>query len=181
MSILDKYKKVALSNFDLLELVEGNAKVVLYPDMWKYSNIDELLYPYNACFLLFETSPKFGHWCALIKYGDTVEFFDSYSSYPDDTLQFIPDDFRKTSNQNYPYLTALLYECPYKLEFNDKKYQSKNKNINTCGRHCACRILFKHLNLEEYDYLIKCVSKMIDGNADDAVTAITVAMSEGNI
>ncbi len=180
-NLLDKYKSIALSNFDLIDLVQGGANVEVYPEIHKYESIDELLGPHEACFLLFETKPKFGHWCALVKYGDTVEFFDPYSGYPDNVLEFIPDDFKKQSKQNYPYLTKLLYECPYEIEFNDHKYQKKGKDINTCGRHCACRILHKDLDLKEYDKLIKKLSKELKTDADGVVTVITAEMSDGQI
>ena len=179
MNILNKYKKTALSNYDLLELVNGKANVVLYPDLYKFDSIDQLLDPYDACFLLFETKPSFGHWCALIKYDDTVEFFDSYSSYPDDTLDFIPDDFKDISNQNYPYLTRLLYLCPYNIEFNDNKYQKQDNNISTCGRHSACRILFKHLNIKQYNKMIRSLCKKNKCTPDDLVTILTLFVNDG--
>lgn len=183
MSIIKKYKSVALSNKDLLKLVNDKAKVVLYPSLWKFNNIDELLGPHGACFLLFESKPSFGHWCTIIKYkdGKTIEFFDSYSGYPDNVLKFIPEDFKKKSNQDYPYLTKLLYECPYEIEFNDKKFQKHGKNIATCGRHAAIRVLFKHLNIEEYDKFIKSICKKLKCNADDAVTILTMLVSNGEI
>lgn len=179
MSILDNYKKVALSNKQILQLVKNKANVILYPDLWKYKNIDQLLYPYNACFLLFETKKNYGHWCALIKYGNTVEFFDPYSGYPDDVLQFIPKNYKNKSNQNYPYLTALLYNSPYNIEFNDHKYQKHDNNINTCGRHTATRILFKHYDLKQYDKFIKLMCKRLNKTPDDVVTYITLHVNGG--
>lgn len=183
MSIINKYKSVALSNFDLLELVKNKANVVLYPDLWKYKTIDELLDPYGACFLLFESKPKYGHWCALLKYddGETVEFFDSYSGYPDNVLKFIPKEFKKKSKQDYPFLTKLLYESPYEIEFNDKKFQKNGKNIATCGRHAAVRILFRHLNIDQYDHFIKSLCKVLECDSDDAVTVLTMVLSGGKI
>lgn len=176
---LNNYIKTALSNFQLLELVRDNANVVLYPDIWKYKSIDQLLYPHNACFLLFETNPYYGHWCAIIKYGKTIEFFDPYSGYPDDVLDFIPNDFKNKSNQQFPYLTKLLYECPYKIEFNDHKYQKHKKSINTCGRHCAVRILHKNLNLKQYDKFIKSNCKKMNMDPDSLVTYLTLVINKG--
>lgn len=171
--MIDHYKKIALSNYDVLDLVDGKANIILYPDLHKYKNIDQILYPHNACFLLFETKPRFGHWCAIIKYGNTIEFFDPYSGYPDDVLKHIPDDYKKKSNQNIPYLTKLLYECPYNIEFNDHKYQKIDRDINTCGRHCAFRIFNKHLNLKKYDKLIKSLCKKMKADPDSVVTFLT--------
>ncbi len=174
MSLLSKHKKIALSNFDLMNIVNGNANVILYPNLHKYKTIDQILKPHNACFLLFETQPSFGHWCAIIKYGNTVEFFDSYSGYPDDVLDFIPKEFRVKSKQKYPYLTKLLYECPYKIEFNDHKYQKLSHDISTCGRHAACRIMCKHMNLEEYDDFMNAMCEYFNMTPDDIVTYLTI-------
>lgn len=178
-NILKRYKKIALSNKQILNLVNNKANVILYPELYKFKTIDELIYPYDACFLLFETKPKFGHWCVIIKYNNTIEFFDSYSGYPDDVLSYIPEDFREISHQNYPYLTQLLYECPYKIEFNDHKYQKYNTDINTCGRHCAMRILFKNLDLKKYDKLIKLLCKKMNSDPDSVVTYLTLIINKG--
>lgn len=174
MSLLDKKKSIALSNFDLLNIVNGGANIEVYPNLWEVSSIDELLYPHNACFLLFETEPDFGHWCAIIKYGNTVEFFDPYSGYPDDVLKHITPEFRMHSNQKYPYLTRLLYECPYKIEFNDHKYQKLSNDISTCGRHCACRVMCKYMNLEQYDDFMNAMCNYFNMSPDDIVTLLTI-------
>ncbi len=43
-----------LSNTDILKLINNNAKIVLYEDLYHCNNIDELLKPYNACFILYQ-------------------------------------------------------------------------------------------------------------------------------
>lgn len=178
-NLLKRYKKVALSDKNVLDLVNGKANIILYPDLYKYNTIDDILKPYNACFLLFETRPRYGHWCAIIKYGKTIEFFDSYSGYPDDILDYIPLDFKEISNQNYPYLTKLLLDSPYNIEFNDHKYQKYNTDISTCGRHSAMRILYKNLNLKQYDKLIKKLCKQMKSDPDTLVTYLTLVINGG--
>lgn len=155
MNLIKKYEKVGLSDLDLLKLVRGKSNVVLYSDINQYNNIDEMIYPYNSAFILYETKPKWGHWCVIFKRGNTLEFFDPYGTYIDDELKHIDEYFRNESNQNYPYLTRLLFESPYDIEYNEHKFQKKGNNIRTCGRWCACRLLLKDLSLEEFCKLFK--------------------------
>jgi len=101
-----RLKDIALSDKDVMKLVEGRAKVVLYSDLHKFKSLDQLLKPYGSVFLLFEWQPGSGHWVAINRLdNDSIEFFDPYGVYMDDELKWVPSDFRKKSFQNYPYLT----------------------------------------------------------------------------
>jgi hypothetical protein len=158
MEIYDKlkeYEDIALSDKQVLELVNGRANIVLYPNLLNYKSIDELLYPYGACFLLFEAQPRYGHWCCITKHGNTIEFFNPYGGYPDDSLKFISDEYRKISNQDYPYLSMLLLNSPYELTYNEFKFQRKHNDTKTCGRWCAVRILTKHIDLYNFHKIFK--------------------------
>ena len=56
------------------------------------------------------------------------------------------------------YLSNLLqkaYEDGYKIIYNPHKLQSDKRNVNDCGRHVVCRLLFKDLSLENYIKYIK--------------------------
>ena len=170
--ILDEYKKKPLSNKNILKLLDGKTKIVLYPQLKKYKTLDQLLYPYDSCVLLYMTKENFGHWCCVIKIDDkTVEFFDPYGTFPDDQLKMIPEYFRKVSGQNYPHLTWLLYHSPYKLTYNHHKFQKNGADVQTCGRHCATRILLKEMPLKQYIELFK------GANPDDIVTFLTMAIN----
>lgn len=142
---------IALSDKQVLNLVGGKANIILYRDIHKYKSINEMLSPFNACFILFESQPRYGHWCALIKVNPyLLEFFDPYGTYPDDTLGFIPPKFAKESFQDHPYLSYIMMKSPYNLSFNEYQFQKKEPNIRTCGRWSAMRILFKDLPLEDF-------------------------------
>lgn len=159
---------IALSDKQILRLVNGNANIVLYPNLYKYKSIDQLLSPYNACFILFESRPYFGHWCALIKIDNkTIEFFNPYGGYPDDGLKYIPEDFRKISNQDYPYLSYLMINSPYDLSYNEYVFQKHGKNIRTCGRWSAMRIILKDLTLKEFTKIF------LNKNGDEMITRLT--------
>lgn len=173
--IINKYEDIALSNFEILELVDGKANFVLYPELINYSSIDEILEPYGACFLLFEAKPRYGHWCCLFKLDDnTIEFFNPYGGYPDDSLNLIPLHFRMVSNQYYPYLSWLMINSKYDLTYNEHKFQKRAKNTKTCGRWCATRILFRNISLKDFTKLFK------NKNGDKIVTLLTMWINNKN-
>jgi hypothetical protein len=173
--ILSKYEDIALSNFDILQKINNKANIVLYPNLHKYKTIDEILGPYEACILLFEAKPKYGHWVCIFKRNNkTIEFFNPYGGYPDDSLLFINDEFRKKSNQEYPILSLLLLNSPYDLTYNEFKFQKKNQNIKTCGRHCIVRLLFRNLDLYKYHDMLEYLKKELNMSYDEIVTLLTL-------
>lgn len=176
--MLDNYKKIALSDKDVTNIVDGRANIVLYPNLSKMKSIEEALSPYGACFILFLSEPNYGHWCCLFKRGNVLEFFNPYGGYPDDGLKYIPEDFRNESHQNFTYLTKLLVESKYELEYNEHKFQKLDKDTKTCGRHCAIRLLFRDLPLEDYYDILKILSKEFKMNFDELVTLLTMYVNK---
>lgn len=148
---LEYEKSIALSNFDIMKLLENKINLVLYPDISKYDTIDDLLGKYGACVILYMSAKNFGHWCCIFKLcPHKLEFFDPYGTFVDDELVNIPKKFRIESGQEYPYLSHLMYESPYKLTYNQYKFQKTGKGINTCGRWCVLRLKLRNMCLEEF-------------------------------
>lgn len=173
--LLKKYEDIALSDITLLKLIDEKAKIVLYPSLINYDNIDDVLGKYGCCILLFEVKKNYGHWCCLFKVKpDEIEFFNPYGGYPDDSLEYIPMHFRKISNQYYTYLSLLLYNSKYKLSYNEHQFQKRQKGIKTCGRHCAVRIIYRNLCLEEYTNFLNYWCNKLDIDYDSLVTYITM-------
>lgn len=167
--IIQNHKKIALSNFDVLKLVNGKANLLLYNQLHQYNNIDDVLGHNTACFILYESKKNFGHWCCLFKLDDnTLEFFDPYGYFVDDELDFIPENFRKISNQDYPHLSYLLYKSPYSLSYNEFNFQKLAKNVNTCGRWCSLRLILRNYSLKEFQ------KKFHKINGDELVTLLTL-------
>lgn len=46
-------KNLPLSSEDIKKLLNGKTKIILYPDLKKYKDIDSLLYPYNNVVILY--------------------------------------------------------------------------------------------------------------------------------
>jgi len=179
-STLTCYEDIALSDSNITSLLNGKVNIVLYPNLYKYSNIDDVLGPYQACILLFEAKKDYGHWCALFKVDDnTLEYFDPYGEattggYPDDNLKLVPINFAKVSNQEYPYLSILLMKSPYHLTYNEFQFQKRNKKIRTCGRHCVFRLLNRELSLYQYKDMMDFLCDDFNTDYDGAVTIFTI-------
>jgi hypothetical protein len=174
-NILAQQKKKPLSNFNIEKLLNKKCNIILYPDLYKYSSLDQILKPFDACVLLYQTTEDFGHWCCVIKINNNlVEFFDPYGTFVDDELKFIDMNFREESHQLYPHLTWLLYNSPYQLSYNEHKFQKMSEDIQTCGRWTAFRILCKNMNLKEFFNLINKLCKNLKISKDELVTLITM-------
>lgn len=179
MNDIKDYENIALSDTEVLKLINGKANLIIYPNIHKYKTMDELLGPNGACVLLYESKPNYGHWCCIFKINDNLlEYFNPYGGFhegfPDDNLQYIPIDFRKKSNQYYPYLSILMYNSPYKLSYNEFRFQKYGRNIKTCGRWVALRIIFRNLSLKDFHYLIESLKKKFGIDSDKLVTLLTL-------
>lgn len=172
--MLERLEKIALSNRDITKLLNNKAKIILYPNLHKYQNIDQVLGPNEACVLLFEFKPEYGHWCCVWKQDkQTLSFFNPYGGWPDDSLLYIDGSFRDKTNQEYPYLSELMLKSPYKLTYNQFAFQKHNKDIRTCGRHCVVRLYCRNLTDEEYHEFITDNMKKYRITADQLVTMLT--------
>jgi hypothetical protein len=177
--ILNRYADIALSDKQVLKLINGRANLILYPDLHKYKHIDEILEPYGACIILYESKPKYGHWCCIFKVNDKLlEYFNPYGGlnegFPDDSLEYIPMDFRLKSYQYYPYLSYLMYNSPYELSYNEHRFQKHDMDIKTCGRWTALRLIFRNLSLEQFYVLMKFLKKRLKISLDQLVTLLTM-------
>ncbi len=173
--IINYYEDVALSDKDILNMLEGRVNIVLYPDLYKYSNLDQILGQYGACILLFEAKPNYGHWVCLFKQSyEEVCFFNPYGGFPDDSLLHINKSFRKESHQLKPLLTNFLINSRYKLTYNEFDFQRKAPEIKTCGRHCVVRLLNRDLDLYEYKKYLDLMCKKLNTDYDGVVTYLTI-------
>lgn len=178
-NIIKKAEKVALSDKEVLDLVDNKARLIVYPDLHKYKNIDDVLGKYGACIILFEAKPNYGHWCCLFRVNDKlIEFFNPYGGiyegYPDEGLKYISKEFREETNQLIPYLSYLMLDSPYELSYNEYKFQELKDGINTCGRHVATRLACRKISLNEYYELLTYLSKKYDLTYDGVVTVLTM-------
>ena len=176
--MLSRLKDIALSNNDITKLLNGQVNIVLYPDLHKYTSINQLLDPFNSCIILYESKPNYGHWCSLTKSDDAIEFFNPYGGLPDASLELINPKFRAESNQLIPYLKMLMYDSPYELNYNEFRFQKKGYNIKTCGRHCVVRVLCKDMNIYQYKDFLDELRKHFNTDYDGVVTILTSSINK---
>jgi hypothetical protein len=174
---LERLKDIALSNHDITKLLQGKVNIILYPDIHKYTSIDQLLDNHDACIILYESKPNYGHWTALTRHGDKIEFFNSYggdkTGLPDASLGLINPKFREKSNQVIPHLKMLMFKSPYELNYNEFQFQKKDYNVKTCGRHCVVRCFYKNMNIYEYKDYLDNLCNHFDTDYDGIVTIMT--------
>jgi len=178
MHQLKKYEDIALTNYEIDRILEGKTKILTYTNLPRFNNINQLLEPFKNFILLYLTKPNYGHWVCVLKHPDRIEFFDPYggNNIPDNELDMIDHNVKKITNQDYPYLSKLLYDSGYPIEYNNYQFQEHANDINTCGRHCIVRVLFKHLLLDEYYDHMNQLCKKYNMNYDELVTYITTNM-----
>jgi hypothetical protein len=179
-SILDEYASKPMTSIDILQRLDGKTNIVLYRDLYKYSNIEQLLYPHGSFILLYESSPNSGHWVAILKSYSCnniplIEFFDPYGCFPDSQQQYINKSFLSVSGQKYKKLTELLLNSNpnYLISFNHHKFQMLDNNIATCGRWCMLRILLKDICLQDFINLVEKKSLGYGLSKDRFVTLVT--------
>jgi hypothetical protein len=169
--LIKRLKKKSFSGNEVLELCDDKAVIITYPELADYDSIDDVMKPYGAVILLYETAKNYGHWCCLIKTKkNRIEFFDPYGLSVDKELKFIPQHFRKSNDEEYPHLSYLLYKSKYEVEYNHTKLQKFMKDVNTCGRWVAMRIIMRYLPLPKFVDLFKN-NKCF--NSDSLVTLMT--------
>jgi len=169
--ILDELKSISLSNNDIKILVP-DCVIMLYKDLSKFNNINELFNISNNVVILYETKLNYGHWCCIINRINNYEVFDSYGLFPDEELKFIDKLFRTKNNMRYPYLSYLLLDTNKPIEYNKDQLQQYKKGVNTCGRFVCERIIKKKMNIDEFVKYYKSF-KDISFNPDDVVTLET--------
>lgn len=151
-----------------------NAKILSYNELKNVNSIDNLLKnDKDYFFLLYLAEPNSGHWCAVSKNKDKIEFFDPYGLKLDNELSWIPKDQNNELGVQAPYLSHLLGKSKYKVTFNNIPYQKLGNDINCCGRHCVFRIinfLKNNMNNEEYYKFMKGMKDKFKLNYDDIVS-----------
>lgn len=151
------------SNKDLMKMMNGKLKVMLYEELPRYDKIEEVLEPHDNVIILYPTGENIGHWTALFRYpkSDEISFFDPYGQFPDSQFEYVDKEAKIE-----PYLSDLLSKYKGEMEYNEYPFQKvgdEDYEINNCGIWCVNRLQNKNLNLKEYSkiYLEYPLSKNI--------------------
>jgi hypothetical protein len=139
-------RKYALNGIEM-KILNPDAKLLKYTDLYKYRNIEEVFGNYNKVIILYliqsETS---GHWTCLFKNKKGINFFDSYGVPVDYEMELLTPAKRKRLNQEQNYLNNMLR---HKRVIFNNTYQ--DRDTATCGCFVSHRLYYSHL--DNYQYL----------------------------
>lgn len=173
---------VELTDKQVLKIAGAGSKVMLYPDLYQYDNLDDVFgSKHNKIILLYihdtDGDDVSGHWCSLVKLPNRIVFYDSYGLKPDELLyKYKSKSERAKTNQPKNYLTTLLYTyTKLPIHYNEYKYQKLKEGVNTCGRWCAFYCRASNIPLEKYQAIWNTFLKSgYDG--DQAITELTSSL-----
>ena len=162
MVSINRLQHYPISDNDILKVLDTN--VIKYSNLQYVKKIDDILRNDSLVILIESNNSPVGHWVCIVKHNNTLSYFDSYGRPPD------PDIYLDGGNTD-PYLSKLLLDSPYDLEYNEYDYQARG--VSTCGRHCIVRIIMKDKSLEDYNEFMRSFKD------DDAlVSAITMMIKK---
>jgi hypothetical protein len=161
----------ALSDADINKILAPHpTKIFVYPDLENMNTIDDCFDTHGRCMMLYPTTAEnHGHWVCMIKRPNTIEFFDPYGKSPDSELKWVGAAKRRELNIENPTLTRLMKESDYEVTYNSYDFQNNNSDVNTCGRHCAVRLLYKNMPLDQYKKMVLSTGLP----ADEFVSGVT--------
>lgn len=173
---IEEAKEYPLSDGDIQRLLPVDTNIFTYPQLENITHIDEVFDPHGRAIMLFLTEDDTtGHWIALIRRGSTIEIYDPYGNAPSQWKKKLGGSMEDNRRwrQNRPLLENKVKEAGYKLLWNKEQHQPVSKDINTCGRHSAMRLLFADYSLPEYNRILKKIYKGTGIDADTLATALT--------
>lgn len=165
----NQIKAYPLTDADI-EAILGKTVIMTYPELQDMEDIEEIFDADGRSVLLFLTeNNQTGHWTALIRNSDTIEYFDPYGSAPDADRKWLSKEKLRELDEEKPHLTRLLRNSHLKVYFNTYDFQEDKQNVNTCGRWVVARLLYRKKTLRQF-YNIVMNSGL---KPDDFVSALT--------
>lgn len=172
-----------ISDGDLRRYFGDNVEqnIIKYNELQQYNDIQDLL-PNDKAYkiILFENDFNTGHWILLMRYGKTVEFFNSYGLRPNADFKFVSRIKNFFLGQDPDDLKRLLdgaEKSGYDVIYNKTRFQKMASGVNTCGRWIILRIVmldFFCLSLPEFITFIKNLEKKYDYPPDVIVAHLII-------
>jgi hypothetical protein len=127
-------KDEPLNAIQVQQIVGFPINMMTFPELAKINDVEDI-FKNDCCLINYLSAPYFGHWCCCVRKNDTIYYFNPTGRFIDEALEFIPEEFRKKSQQDFPHLIKLFLDNNYKIKYMDKGLQGFG--TNTCGRWCA--------------------------------------------
>jgi hypothetical protein len=167
--LINKYIDKPLSFSDIYKVLDNKVRILTYPQLKHFNSIDELLDPYDKCIVLYMIDKNLGHYVSIFRRSNgNIEVYDPYGMWDvDGEMVFVS---KKYNEGKYPILSKLIYESPYKYEYNDHHLQAENPNVSTCGMHAIMRLQNTNLSINEYAKVLKSFKK--EGFSPDDIVVL---------
>ena len=162
-----------------LEVYLPQAKIFMFRELKGYPTIQSILRkPRDYMILLYEHTPQNGHWVAVLRYENTIEFFCPYGSSPyspNSPLEWNSPEENAVVDATHNYLEDLLNKAKtegWEVIYNKMDFQEKRDNVNTCGAFCVWRVLClieDNMNLSAFQNGMKELHKRMGISYDEIV------------
>ena len=160
---LDKERAKPLGPEEVVALAYRKGMKTMDYEQLEGKSLSKLLPNDSAILILFtdhsQPSKPIGHFCLLFKFKNKIEFFDPLGL-----------GLRNVTSITHSrkFLQKLLQN--HDFHNNKFKYQRREEDVNTCGRHCATRWNLAQLSPDKYQRF------MHDDrlHPDDIVTLMTM-------
>ena len=175
--------QIPLTDAHIMKYGVAKNDIIVYSELGDEYDIEGLLTddnPYKI--VLIEYKKNVGHWILIMKYvlkgKKTLEYFNPFGLLPS-KADFVDDDaLNDQLDQEHLFLNKLFYKEESEDDFDDLiynkvKFQSREDDVNTCGRHCLMRLIcMKDFNMDLADYIkfMKKFAKKLDASYDEIVT-----------
>ena len=150
-----------LSSVQIKSELPSGIPIHIYQDLKKYTSLDQVLGKKGAAVLLYPgESDHNGHWVTVFKNINEkgkpiVEFFDPYGEPPDAQKDGISKNQLEKMRMEHPDLTRLLEESGCHVIFNKVQLQKLANDVQTCGRHAVCRLLYYKMPIQKDRQMIQ--------------------------
>ena len=147
------------------ETKTDNHHVIKYSELADVKSIYDLL-PKDMTYkiILIEEEPNKGHWVCILRYGKTIEAFDSYGGTIDSELKYIPQMMKRMLGEDKSHLGRLLKDVKDRqVIYSKKRLQKLEDGINTCGRWVILRILM----MKEFFYTLQEFLNFIEKTVEE--------------
>jgi hypothetical protein len=172
---IHKKERVALGDDDLRKHLGSGTKILTYPQLANYKSLEQLLPKKDSyVVLLYLQTKNSGHWTCLSRHKDTVEFFCSYGSKPDEPLSWIPKETAEELGVARGLLTELFdNDKSFKKVYNHIDYQNDtDTSISTCGDWVILRLKHRDIDLNHFYLLMKQLKAKYKLDFDELSVAI---------
>lgn len=158
-NIIKNAENISLTFDDIKKICEpNNVEIIEYKNLMHLDNINDVFSNYDNVIILYTTRRNYGHWVVLMRYNNTLEYFDSYGKIYDFELSLSYDTIMAIGGVAVPQLTYLLNDAKniykYNVIYNNVQLQKFHHDVNTCGRYCALRIKLRHIDLNRFINLL---------------------------